>query len=526
MKVVRQSRVLDAHGRPYLMALNAPPYENAGSGRRFRGFGDSGGNVNATLYGSQTTLRNRSRDAYRNRPYVAGGVETLVANGVGTGIRPRTTIKDPSLRRDVQGAFDRWVDESDADGMLSFYGQQVLGFRTTVLGGEALLRFRSRRPEDGLTVPLQLQVLEGDFCPVLKNERAANGDMIRAGIQHDRLGRRRFYLLHREHPGETNPFNPANAVELVPVPASEVLHLYWPIRPGQLRGVPWLASVLLRIHDIDQYEDAEMVRKKTAAMFALFVTRTEGGQRTALEESDEDGTQSQGDDGRPVIDVQPGSATVLYHGEDIKFSAPVDVGQSFEPFLKHQLRAIARGMGLTYEQLTGDLRGVNYSSIRAGVLEFRRWCEMVIHAMLVHQLCRPVWERWVRTAALAGAFSGNASRDLRAFRTHEREMLAARWIPQGWKWVDPAKEVGAHIDAIRGGIESRPDAVAELGEDFEIVDEQNAAANANADRLKLRYDSDGRYPRNGGSAPAAATSDDDDERDATDRDDAQQEAAA
>ncbi len=503
MRVVRQSTLLDATGRPFQYAVNAPPYETSGTGRRFRGIGDSGGNVNATITGSLPTIRNRCRAAERNNPYAGSGIQTLVSNGVGTGIRPRSQIKDPALRRDVQDAFDRWVDESDADGQQSFYGQQGVTFGSVVTGGESLVRFRDRRPEDGLSVPLQLQVLEGDFCPVTKNERAPNGDIIRAGIQFNRIGRRAFYHMHREHPGETNPFSPMNAMELVPVPASEVMHVYRPIRPGQLRGVPWLASVLLRLHDIDQYEDAEMVRKKTAAMFALFVTRGASDPlgKSPLGEDDE-----VDEDGRATIDVEPGSATVLYPGEDIKASEPVDVGQSFEPFLKHQLRAIARGMGLTYEQLTGDLRGVNYSSIRAGLLEFRRWCEMIVHAMLVHQLCRPVWERWVRTAALAGAFSGSRATDLRAFRKLEREMLAARWIPQGWKWVDPAKEIAAHIDGIRSGIESRPDAVAEVGEDFEVVDEQNAAANRNADRLGLRYDSDGRYPKNGGgAAPMAAT---------------------
>jgi capsid protein len=42
--------------------------------------------------------------------------------------------------------------------------------------------------------------------------------------------------------------------------------------------------------------------------------------------------------------------------------------------MRQQLRAIAMGMGITYEQLTGDLTNVNYSSIRAGLIEFRRRC--------------------------------------------------------------------------------------------------------------------------------------------------------
>ncbi len=46
---------------------------------------------------------------------------------------------------------------------------------------------------------------------------------------------------------------------------------------------------------------------------------------------------------------------LLDPGEDIKFSEPSDVGGSYEAFMRQQLRAIAIGTGITYEQLTGDL---------------------------------------------------------------------------------------------------------------------------------------------------------------------------
>jgi lambda family phage portal protein len=100
---------------------------------------------------------------------------------------------------------------------------------------------------------------------------------------------------------------------------------------------------------------------------------------------------------------------ILEPGEDIKFSDPADVGGSYAEFLRMQFRAVAAAMGITYEQLTGDLTGVNYSSIRAGMLEFRRRCE-VQHGVLVHQLCRPVWAAWMKQAVLAGALDAPASR--------------------------------------------------------------------------------------------------------------------
>ena len=80
---------------------------------------------------------------------------------------------------------------------------------------------------------------------------------------------------------------------------------------------------------------------------------------------------------------------ILEPGEDVKFSQPADVGASYAEFLRMQFRAVAAAMGITYELLTGDLTQVNYSSIRAGLLEFRRRCEAIQHGVIVHQLCRP-----------------------------------------------------------------------------------------------------------------------------------------
>ena len=58
------------------------------------------------------------------------------------------------------------------------------------------------------------------------------------------------------------------------MPAREVLHVYRPIDAGQIRGLPHVAPAMVRLFLLDQYDDAELDRKKTAAMFAGFITKT------------------------------------------------------------------------------------------------------------------------------------------------------------------------------------------------------------------------------------------------------------
>jgi capsid protein len=68
------------------------------------------------------------------------------------------------------------------------------------------------------------------------------------------------------------------------------------------------------------------------------------------------------------------------------------------------LQAFASGAGLAEYQICGDLSGINYSSIRAGLLEFRRKCEQYQHSVFILQICHPIYRRWLREAMLAMVF--------------------------------------------------------------------------------------------------------------------------
>jgi lambda family phage portal protein len=351
-------------------------------------------------------------------------------------------------------------------------------------GGEALVRLRYRRPEDGLAVGLQLQLLEPEHLPTTMNLELPSGNVVRAGIEFDRLGRRVAYHLYRSHPGDgaLAPMSGTGGMDTVRVPASEIIHLFRPLRPGQIRGEPWLARALVKLNELDQYDDAELVRKKTAAMFAGFITRL-APEDTLMGEGLADAN------GVSLAGLEPGTMQLLEPGEDVKFSQPADVGASYAEFLRMQFRAVAAAMGITYEMLTGDLTQVNYSSIRAGLLEFRRRCEAIQHGVIVHQLCRPIWRAWMEQAALEGAL------DLPGFVERKREYLAAKWIPQGWQWVDPKKEFDAMLTAIRAGLLSRSEAISAFGYDAEDIDREIAADNQRADELGLVFDSDPRHDK-------------------------------
>ena len=454
-------------------------YEAAAATRRTTGWTPATSDINTLVFRNSDTLRSRSRDMVRRNPWATNALDAFVGNSIGTGIKPQSLHPDPETKEQIQSLWLRWTDEADATGLTDFYGLQAIACRSVMEAGECFIRLRPRLPKDGLLVPLQLQLLEAEHLPTAETRKLENGNYIRAGIEFNGIGRRVAYHLYREHPGDTS--NPIASTELVRVPAEAVLHLFRPLRPGQLRGQPWLTQVLIKLHELDQYDDAELVRKKTAAMFAGFITKN-APQDSLIGESTADAT------GVALAGMEPGTLQVLLPGEDVTFSAPADVGASYETFMRVQLRSIAAGMGITYEQLTGDLTGVNYSSIRAGLLEFRRRCEQFQHQVIVFQMCRPIWRSWLQAAVLSGALSKAAAG------------TDAKWIPPGFAWVDPLKDIKAQIMAVRAGFKSRAEVVSEQGYDAEAIDREIAADNARADELGLEYDSDARKETNEASA--------------------------
>ncbi|MCW2311450.1 phage portal protein [Rhodoferax antarcticus] len=462
-----------------------PTYDGIGSGRRAMAWSVGNPGAVAAMLFNQTELRAKSRDLVRRNAWANAALESYVANAIGTGIKPQSMLTDSTQREAVQTLWRNWTVEADAAGLTDFYGLQAMACRAMLEGGEVLLRLRYRRPEDALSVGLQIQVLEPEHLPVQMNSVAENGNLIRAGIEFDRLGKRVAYHLYRSHleDGSLAPMPGNGDNSTVRVDASEIIHMYRPLRPGQIRGEPWLARALMKLHDLDQYDDAELVRKKTAAMFAGFVTRL----------APEDNLLNEGlsdPNGVSLAGMEPGTMQILEPGEDIKFSQPADVGGSYSEFLRMQFRAVAAAMGVTYEQLTGDLTQVNYSSIRAGLLEFRRRVESLQHGVIVHQLCRPIWQAWMDQAVIEGALNlpGYANA-----KTVRRDYQACKWIPQGWQWVDPLKEADAMKAAIRSGLMSRSEAISANGYDAEDVDREIAADNARADGLGLIFDSDPRH---------------------------------
>lgn len=482
------------HTRQRASNTSGIPFDGGSSSRRALGWNPTRLGPTTSIYTSWDRLLARSRDAVRNDPWATSAIDNFESQVISTGIRPRWKIKNKAKRQQVELEFSRWARKCDASGQSSFWGLQALAAREIFEGGEVFTRLLIRPASFKMRIPLQLQLIESEQLPLWRNSLTGGagaagpgvpeGNTLRTGIEFDSYERRTAYHFYKAHPGETM-FYPLDGLSYMRVPAEFVVHTYRPLRAGQLRGVPHLTSVLTLLYELEQYTDAELVRKKIQAMWAAFIKKT-APDIDVIPTTDTDPANNATiptDPGTANARIEAGTINELLPGEDIVFpNLPVD--SDFSSFMRVEGHRFAAAIGATYEQITGDLQGVTYSSIRAGLLDFRRKCEMLQHHIFVHQWCQPIAEAWLKEAVLNGVI------DLPGYAEDPDQYTDILWTPSGWDWVDPLKDVQADIFAVRAGFTTRAHVVAQRGQDVTVLDEEWVQDRDRAHDMQLVYDSD------------------------------------
>lgn len=476
-------------------------YEGAGRGRRFTDWTTSGRSANAEIGRAASLLRERSRDLVRNNAYAAAAVRALVANIVGDGIRPRAATSSAAVNKALDAYWKRWAPKAMVGPPIGMAGLQALAVRSWLESGEVLVRRRWRRPEVGLPVPVQLQMLEADHLDSGRNEETPNGGRIVMGVEIGPIDELRAYHLFRTHPGETMSSLQSSLRTTSRVPAEDIAHLYMVERPGQLRGIPVLAPAIRRFRNLDDYEDAELVRKKVEACFVGIVSS---------DEEEEEGiagkvTDANGD----VVEVlEPGLIGYSRGGKTITFNQPHSVG-GYAEYKRSELQSIAAAVGLTYELLSGDLSKVNYSSIRAGLIEFRRNVRGMRACAVLPLLLTPTWRWFVEAAVLAGVVAPPPE------GVDILDVYPCKWPEPRFEEVDRKKEAEADLAELKAGTISLPTLLARKGFEWLEVLGEHAEVKQVAEKAGIKLDSLPFY----GAKPGGAEEPDDEEPDDEDPDD-------
>lgn len=410
--------------------------------------------IDHELRGDLDRLRQRSRDLFKNNEYAKKfgrmvrnnvvGAEgfTLQVRAVGTNGQP-----DSADNNAVESAFWRWSrpQHCDVTGRQSFADICRSLMMAAARDGEFLVR-KVRGGEFGL----QLQVLDASRLDTSCNREATQGqNAIVMGVE----------LNQYRAPVAYHVFTSASPMrrERERWPASEVMHGFMPIEDEQTRGVPWLHAAMRRLNDLNGYREAAVIAARIGASKMGFFVSPDGEPPTS-DDKDADGNFTQ--------QAAPGEFDVIPTGYDFKSFDPAYPHDQFDAFCKAALRGIASAAGVSYNGLANDLENVNFSSIRAGVLDERdEW--MVIQNWFITTFLVPIYEEWVELALLRGAIRLPAGSVLPAAKLNK--YLDHQWQGRRWQWVDPVKDIDAAIKAIEHRLASPQQIAAQTGRDLEEV---------------------------------------------------------
>lgn len=460
-------------------------YEGARISRLTSDWISGSSSADAEIQGSLKRLRNRSRQLVRDSDYARQAIRAVKNNVVGNGIRLQAQVRqqrggrmNQRVNDAIETLWKEWgrKETCNTGGRLSFYDIERLAVGAMAESGEVFIRM-IKRPFGGSRVPFALEVIEADLLDDdYTGGSTVNGNEWRMGVEVDPFGRPVQYAFFSKHPGDSGFAGPVGAKRHQLIPANEILHLYLVERPGQTRGVPWLASAIQRLHHLAGYEQAEVVRARASSALMGFITSPEG--------------ELVGDeiyDGDRVSEFTPGVFKYLAPGESVTVPQLDAPDGQFEPFMRAMLRAMAAGVGCSYETISRDYSQTNYSSSRLSLLEDRENWRALQHYM-VENFHQPVFEAWLEMAVLSGAL------DLQNYETDPARYRNVRWMPRGWSWVDPQKEVEAYKEAVRCGFKTQAQVVAECGGDLHELLRARAAEVEEAMQLGLVFDTDPATP--------------------------------
>lgn len=400
---------------------------------------------NTSIAREAKLIRTRARLLINNSPNVSGALRKIINNVVYKGIKPQVQFQSRRKEKQTEELWQSWQKSQD----LWKLQKQVL--RHLIVDGGIFLHFYTDK--DNAVCPLGIELMTLDRLDESINGKLENGNFAFKGIELD--ARKNVVAYHiKEEQGYAFYMGLNFLQESKRILAKELLLIFNQEYVGQLLPVSWLHSVIMTMHNFDEYQESEQIAARLAAAFGVFL-------KTSAEYSGYSlnglggGTDSQN---RPVSMnnyITSGRIDTLPPGTEIEIVENKRPGSNYVEYSKQCQKTVSSGMGLSYENFSNDFSEASFSSARTAILEERRGYE-VLQEFLIQYFLLPVWEKFEEYAKDFGMVGS-------------KEEIKVRWQRPGWGWVDPVKDSNAKKVQYEMGMTSLGILCAEQGYDFEEI---------------------------------------------------------
>lgn len=415
----------------------------------FKGANNS--SQNANLQSSWATVTARTRQMIRDFPPFAGAVDNMEAFVVGDGIRFQSLVRknDGSIDREtcklIEDAWNKWCQECDESGVMSFADMQAFSIRSEAECGDAIFRF-------SVDSDRKLKIRALDPATLTEGMDTKN---VWFGIEYDPTTMRKIAYHFQEQTDFGSTFN--YSASIVRIPAENIVHIYRMKGADQLRGISAFASSLLMANAARDYMQAELVTQKNHSKWAAFITAPSFGPGGGFNKAQWDDLNK-----RYVEGLEYATVEMLLPGQTVTLNGVQRSPEAVEKFVSQILRMSSASVGIPYEILNGDYREMNYSSLNTVRKDFSvqlkpRW------RMLEKRFCRPVFRKWLENAVLRGELP------IPDYSRNPAKYEAGLWIPPGIAPVDPVKDANASIMLIKAGLLDPQSVIMNAGRDPDTV---------------------------------------------------------
>lgn len=377
-------------------------------------------------------LRSQARTVSVSNSLASGFFEMLTSEILGEqGLILDVSSGDPKFDKKIEDMFFKWESECCPYAVYDFEDIEEMAIIAFYRDGEVFLRLHKKDT-------LQIELIDANLVDNNYTNEAKN---IKCGIERakDSLTPL-FYYIRKDNR------------ELLKVPADQIVHIKKPLIPQQFRGISKMASSIIDIEDKDRLRTSELDRATLSSKITgFFIRKNDDGAIDFGDPADEMQNQQKDELNLPTK-AEVGKMGVIDEDMDVKFvesHAPTNI----EYYLKSTDREVARSLGVSYHTYTGDLREVNYSSIRQGTTSERRNFRR-LQGFFRRKFHTPIFKAWAECELLKGEITPSE---------YKKVISNFTFKPQGWEYIDPTKEVNANKTAIDSGFKSITEVLREKG---------------------------------------------------------------
>lgn len=444
----------------------------------------------------------RAIDAIHNSGWIAGLVEQQIALMIGDGLKLNfmpdlsrfgwDEVQATAWARRVEAKFNDWASspaECDAGARYSLAQMQAAATRQWFATGEYFVEFAEfNRP--GAETRTKIRLLPSHWC-VQKSDQSLQ---MKQGVFLDGHGASvgyEFEVKDERFGGVRQVRKAARDAYGRPI----VQHVFDGVA-SQVRGITIFAPILRTIRNYDQLTNATLTAKMIHAIFAATIESdyptaevfdalrsTDEGDPDSSGRFDEFLAQKVGWAKSVKIDLgQHGKIPHLMMGEKLRLHTSSLPSDAFEAVGNFFLREIARCVGGSFADVTGDHRGESYASMKLST--GKQWPIILYRRRHIPQpFVAAAFQAWLEEEIDTGRIELPGGID--AFVANRAAITRASWRGPARPVADEVKAAKAHEIYRNMGVMTDEMICADLGVDHDDVYESRAKEKASRERLGI-----------------------------------------